>query len=65
VGTWDTGPLDTIAVAPDLPALALRALDRVDGDNSELPELWGTGYSQVLDERRAIRNALDRATGRS
>ncbi|GAB1644296.1 hypothetical protein KRMM14A1259_47190 [Krasilnikovia sp. MM14-A1259] len=49
-----------IALPGDLPALAVRALDRVDGENSELRGLWGAGYSQVLEERRPIRSALER-----
>jgi hypothetical protein len=52
------GGVDALA---DLPALALRALARVDGANSELPGLWGDGYAAVRELRRPIRAALERA----
>ena len=52
-----------IALPDDLPALAVRALDRVDAANSEWPVLWSDGYPQVLALRRPIREALERAAG--
>ncbi|WP_033341592.1 DUF4259 domain-containing protein [Catenuloplanes japonicus] len=45
----------------DLPALAIRALDRVDGDNSEIRENWEDGYPKVLERRSPFRTALERA----
>lgn len=50
-------------VPDDLPLLALRALDRIDGANSALPGLWEDGYTAVLERRRPIRDALERAAG--
>ncbi|GAA3207053.1 DUF4259 domain-containing protein [Dactylosporangium siamense] len=51
---------------PDgLPSLALLALDRIDGANSALPGLWEDGYPTVLERRRPIRAALERAAGSS
>jgi hypothetical protein len=52
-------------VPDDLPLLALRALDRIDGANSVLPSLWEDGYAAVIERRRPIREALERAAGAS
>ncbi|MET7397664.1 DUF4259 domain-containing protein [Dactylosporangium sp. NPDC005572] len=55
-----------IVDVPDgLPSLALRALDRIDGPKSGLPGLWEDGYPAVLERRRPIRAALERAAGSS
>ena len=57
---------EELTVLPrDLSRLALQALDRVDGDNSELRSLWGNDYEQVLEERRPIRATLERAAATS
>jgi hypothetical protein len=56
---------ETIVLLNDLPRLALQALDRVDGDNSELPNLWGKDYAQVLEDRQPVRAALERAAAAS
>lgn len=55
----------SVDVPDGLPSLALRALDRIDGANSELPGLWEDGYAAVLERRRPIRAALERAAGAS
>ncbi|WP_426507348.1 DUF4259 domain-containing protein [Dactylosporangium sp. McL0621] len=55
----------TVDVPDGLPSLALRALDRIDGANSALPGLWEDGYAVVLERRRPIRTALERAAGSS
>jgi hypothetical protein len=55
----------SVDVPDDLPSLALRALDRIDGANSGLPGIWGDGYTAVLERRRPIRTALEQAAGSS
>ncbi|GGN68549.1 hypothetical protein GCM10010112_33020 [Actinoplanes lobatus] len=45
----------------DLPALALRALDRVAGDDSEWAELWEDGLPKALAALRPIREILEAA----
>ena len=55
----------SVDVPDGLPSLALRALDRIDGTNSVLPGLWEDGYQAVLERRRPIRAALERAAGSS
>jgi hypothetical protein len=52
-------------VPADLPALALRALDRVAGDNSEWRGLWeeGGGESPIAAMLGPIREVLERGTG--
>ncbi|MEV0903074.1 DUF4259 domain-containing protein [Actinoplanes sp. NPDC049802] len=42
----------------DLPALALRALDRVAGDDSEWAEVWEDGLPKALAALQPIREVL-------
>jgi hypothetical protein len=55
----------TVPIAPDLPALALRALDRVFAPNSEWPALWkdadGTVPPALLAILEPYRTPLERA----
>ena len=51
----------TVEVPDDLPALAIRALERIDGPNSEWPALWEDGYPKVVELQQPIRTALQRA----
>ncbi|GAB7037681.1 MULTISPECIES: DUF4259 domain-containing protein [Catenuloplanes] len=56
-----------VEMAGDVPAIAVRALDRVVGDDSEWRELWAeaeTSYPQALASVRAIRDTLAQAVGR-
>jgi hypothetical protein len=52
---------ETLDLPDDLPALALRALDRVAGNDSEWRELWEDGLPQALAALRPIREALESA----
>ncbi|MEU8662740.1 DUF4259 domain-containing protein [Actinoplanes philippinensis] len=52
---------ETLVLPEDLPALALRALDRVAGDGSEWSELWEDGLPKALSALRPIREALEAA----
>ena len=55
----------TVEVPDDIPPLALRALDRVVGDNSEWRELWEDAdlYPAALATLEPIRTALEQAAG--
>jgi hypothetical protein len=56
-----------IEVADDIPAIAVRALDRIVGDDSEWRELWAEAeesYPQALASVQAIRETLERAISR-
>ncbi|GAA1609703.1 DUF4259 domain-containing protein [Actinoplanes couchii] len=48
----------TLEIPDDMPALALRALDRVVGDDSEWRDLWEDGLPKALAALRPIRDAL-------
>jgi hypothetical protein len=52
-----------LEVPDDLPALAVRALDRIVGDDSEWRELWKESdrYSSALAELQQIRAAVQAA----
>ncbi|WP_433795521.1 DUF4259 domain-containing protein [Actinoplanes sp. CA-252034] len=52
---------ETLDLPDDLPALALRALDRVAGDDSEWSELWEDGLPKALAALSPIREALESA----
>ncbi|MEU4160213.1 DUF4259 domain-containing protein [Actinoplanes sp. NPDC026670] len=52
---------ETLDLPDDLPALALRALDRIAGDDSEWSELWEDGLPKALAALRPIRAALESA----
>jgi len=45
----------------DLPALAVRAIDRVTGDDSEWRELWSDAgaYDEAISVLKPLRTALD------
>ena len=53
----------TVEVAADVPALAIAALDRIVGDESEWRDLWedSESFSGALDSVRELREALERA----
>ena len=55
----------TVEIAPDLPALAVRALDRVFAPKSEWPALWADGDGTVPPDVLALlepyRSVLERA----
>lgn len=54
----------TVEITPDIPPLALRALDRIVGDDSEWRELWEDSpacYPQALASLDPIRAALRQA----
>ncbi|GAA0462339.1 hypothetical protein Aca07nite_25230 [Actinoplanes capillaceus] len=51
----------TLDLPGDLPALALRALDRVAGDDSEWAELWEDGLPKALAALQPIREVLEAA----
>ncbi len=56
-----------VGVADDVPAIALRALDRIVGDNSEWRELWEEAeesYPQALASVQSIRATLEQAISR-
>jgi hypothetical protein len=55
----------TIEVPEDLPPLALRALDRIVGDDSEWRDLWEEAdlYPAAVAALQPIRTALERAAG--
>jgi hypothetical protein len=52
----------TVELSDDLPALAVAALDRVVGDESQWRELWSESesFSRALDSVRELREALER-----
>ncbi|MDP9794969.1 hypothetical protein J2S43_003481 [Catenuloplanes nepalensis] len=55
------GPVE---VADDVPAIAVRALERIVGDDSEWRELWAEAegsYPQALASVKAIRDTLQQA----
>ncbi|MBO3742304.1 DUF4259 domain-containing protein [Actinoplanes flavus] len=52
----------TLDLPGDLPALALRALDRVAGDDSEWAEQWEDGLPKALAALQPIREVLEAAT---
>jgi hypothetical protein len=52
---------ETLDLPDDLPALALRALDRIAGDDSEWSELWEDGLPKALAALRPVREALESA----
>ncbi|GAA2501052.1 DUF4259 domain-containing protein [Winogradskya humida] len=54
----------TVKVADDVPAIAVRALDRVVEENSEWRELWeeaGESYPRALASVQVLRAVLERA----
>ncbi|WP_229073183.1 DUF4259 domain-containing protein [Actinoplanes sp. DH11] len=51
----------TLEIPADLPPLALRALDRVAGDDSEWSELWEDSLPKALTALRPVRAALESA----
>jgi hypothetical protein len=56
-----------VEVADDTPAIAVRALDRIVGDDSEWRELWAEAeesYSQALASVKSIRDILEQAINR-
>ncbi|GAB7045942.1 DUF4259 domain-containing protein [Catenuloplanes indicus] len=57
-----------VEVAGDVPAIAVRALDRIVGDDSEWRELWEeteeSTYAQALASVRALRDVLAHPAGR-
>jgi hypothetical protein len=57
----------TVEVADDVPAIAVRALDRIVGDDSEWRELWEEAeesFPQALASVQSIRATLEQAIGR-
>lgn len=54
---------DALDLPADLPALALRALDRVTGDDSEWRDLWEDGLPKAVAALRPIRDALSPDAG--
>lgn len=57
----------TVEVSGDVPAIAVRALDRIVGDDSEWRELWEEAeesYPQALASVQSIRAALAQAISR-
>jgi hypothetical protein len=56
----DGGTLD---IPGDIPTLALRALDRIVGDDSEWRDLWEDAgrYADAVGALQTIRTALERA----
>jgi hypothetical protein len=53
----------SLEIPADLPALALRALDRVAGDDSEWRDLWEDGLPKALAAIQPVRAALTSAAG--
>lgn len=56
----------TVEVAHDVPAIGVRALDRIVGDDSEWRELWEEAeesYPLALASVQSIRATLERAVG--
>ncbi len=56
-----------VEMADDIPAIAVRALDRVVGDDSEWRELWEEAeesYPQALASVQSIRATLEQAISR-
>ncbi|TML21807.1 MAG: DUF4259 domain-containing protein [Actinobacteria bacterium] len=54
-----------IDLPDDLPSLALRALDRINADNSEWRELWEEdpdSYAQAVAALLLVRVPLERAS---
>lgn len=57
----------TVEVANDVPAIAVQALDRIVGDDSEWRELWEEAeesYQQALASVQSVRATLEQAVGR-
>jgi hypothetical protein len=57
----------TVEVAGDVPAIAVQALDRIVGDDSEWRELWQDAeesYPQALASVQSIRATLEQAISR-
>jgi len=57
----------TVEVADDVPAIAVRALDRIVEDDSEWRELWEDAeesYPQALASVQSIRATLEQAISR-
>jgi hypothetical protein len=57
----------TVEVAGDVPAIAVRALDRIVGEDSEWRELWEDAeesYPQALASVQFLRAALEQAISR-
>jgi len=57
----------TVEVADDVPAIAVRALDRIVEDDSEWRELWEDAeesYPQALASVQSIRDTLEQAISR-
>ncbi|GIE87127.1 DUF4259 domain-containing protein [Actinoplanes regularis] len=52
----------TLDLPSDLPALALRALDRIAGDDSEWRELWEDALDKALQALQPIRATLEATT---
>lgn len=48
---------EALSFSPDLPALAVRALDRIVGDDSEWSSLW-EGNAAAFDQVRHLRSVL-------
>jgi hypothetical protein len=56
----------TVEVAADVPAIAVRALDRIVGDDSEWRDLWedaAESYPQALASVQSIRATLEQTIG--
>jgi uncharacterized protein DUF4259 len=54
----------TVEVAGDVPGIAVRALDRIVGEDSEWRELWAEAeesYPQALASVQTIRDSLEQA----
>ncbi|MEU4563000.1 DUF4259 domain-containing protein [Actinoplanes sp. NPDC023936] len=51
----------SLEIPADLPGLALRALDRVAGDDSEWRDLWEDGLPKALTALRPVREVLEEA----
>ncbi|BAL90318.1 hypothetical protein AMIS_50980 [Actinoplanes missouriensis 431] len=51
----------SLEIPADLPALALRALDRVAGDDSEWRDLWEDSLPKALTALRPVREVLEEA----
>jgi hypothetical protein len=56
----------TVEVAADVPTIAVRALDRIVGDDSEWRDLWedaAESYPQALASVQSIRATLEQTIG--
>ncbi|MEU8239615.1 DUF4259 domain-containing protein [Actinoplanes missouriensis] len=51
----------SLEIPTDLPGLALRALDRVAGDDSEWRDLWEDSLPKALTALRPVREVLEEA----